>query len=278
MPDNKDKDLKIDESILDEDPPNINEPQTEDDKLENQDPNPDPSQNEEDVIPEKEEKVDDIPEGEDKPTPVSDKPAPVETPEEREKKYHSQQTETQIQIAKNNALKDKITEAKRIGEPTMEELKAFVAQDGVSWDELTTFEQSQAKRTYISEKKLDLITKGAEEQDKIDEWANKIDTFIDTLDANPKYAKLSGHEADFRKFSMKEAHRGTPIEVLLGAFLNDLPAVIKKRGSLFESGSGGEKEEKPGKITDADAVQNLRITNPREYRRQVKAGKIDLEI
>ena len=78
---------------------------------------------------------------------------------------------------------------------------------------------------------------------------------------------------------MQESHRGADIqELLLPAFLHNLPAPVKKTGSLFEKGGGGEKETKPGKITDADQARSLRETNPREYKRQLKAGKIEIEV
>ena len=57
-----------------------------------------------------------------------------------------------------------------------------------------------------------------------------------------------------------------------------IPAPTKKTGSLFEKGGGGEKETTPGKITDADQAALLRQTNPREYKRQVKAGNIVIEV
>ena len=78
---------------------------------------------------------------------------------------------------------------------------------------------------------------------------------------------------------MMEAHRGTPIETLLPAFLFNLPETPKKRNGLFETGGGGTPPEmKPGVITDADEVANLRKTDPKEYKRQLKAGTIKLDV
>lgn len=263
---NKDKTTEVDESILDETPPNINEPQTE---------TPEPE--EETVVEETEEEQVEEDKIEAEPETTTEE-VPTETVEQKEQRYKQQQTEAQIQAAKNRSLIEKVDEATKVGEPTIEELKAFVKVDGVDWDELTTFEQSMARKSYLAEKRFDLVNEAVQSTKKIDEWATKVDTYIDETDGKPEFIKLSGHEADFRKYCMSEAHRGTPIEILLGAFLYNLPQPEKKRGSLFETGSGGEKTEKPGKITDADTVQNLRQTNPREYRRQVRAGKIDLDI
>src|ERR1035437_5739958 len=106
MADNRDKDKKIDESILEETPPDINAPQAVDDKPENQDPNPDPvvEPKEEDVVePDIEPAVEDV---------VED----IETEDDKEKKYKAQQTETQIQVAKNKALIDKFDEGTNLPE------------------------------------------------------------------------------------------------------------------------------------------------------------------
>lgn len=274
-PTNKDKSPEIDESILDETPPNINEPQTspeEETETEKKvedipDEVPDESTEETETLPE-EEKKEEIP-------PV----VPVETQEEKDARYRSQQSEAQIQAARAKALADKVDEAAAIKEPTVEELNAFVAQDGVSWDDLTPFEQAQAKRTYISEKRFNLVNEAVQNTKKIDEWANKIDAFIDETDGKPEYVKLSGHEDEFRRFAMKESHRGVDIQsLLLPAFIQSLPAVAPKRGELFPTGGGGEKAKTSTKITDADEAKALRDTNPREYKRQLKAGNIQVEI
>jgi len=269
MPDNKNKDIEIDESVLDETPPNINEPQTP-----TEEETPEEKKTEEPETPE-------VEEPEEKPEVEKEisKETSIETPDQKEQRYKAQQTEAQIQAAKNRNLIDKVDQATKVGDPTIEELRLFVKQDGVDWDELTTFEQAMAKKSYLAEKRFDLVNEAVQSTKKIDEWATKVDDFIDSTDGKPEFLKLNGHEADFRKYCMQEAHRGTPIDTLLGAFLYNLPVGTQKvRGSLFEKGSGGEKNEKPGKITDADTVATLRTTNPREYARQLKAGKIDLEI
>ena len=260
-PTNKDKDLKLDEAILEEIPPNINEPQEKEEipteKLEEE---------ESKKVVEEDGKVEEKEE------------LSKETSEQKEKRYKAQQTEVQIQAAKNRSLLDKVDQASKIGEPNIEELKAFVGAEGVNWDELTTFEQAMAKKSYLSEKRFDLVNDALQFTKKIDEWATKVDTFIDSIEDDPKYIKLSGNEAEFRKFCMKEAHRGAPIEVLLGSFLYNLPKPQKKQGSIFESGGGGEKIEKPGKLTDVDAIALLREKDPREYKRQLKLGNIIPEI
>lgn len=203
---------------------------------------------------------------------------PIETPEQKEQRYKAQQAEAQVQFERNKALIDKFEKAGQIATPTIDELKAYVRQDGVDWDELTTFEQSMAKKTYISEKKSDSFAEAVTEVKQIDSWSKSVDEFIDSTEDKPEYVELSSHEADFRKFALKDSHRGTPVDILLGAFLHQLPPLEKKKGSMFESGGGGEKTEVKTHIDDADTAKQLRENNPREYKRLLKAGKIKLDV
>lgn len=265
---NKDKTPEIDESVLDETPPNINEPQKPED--------PEPQDTTE--LVEKEDETETTELVDDTEQEISEKPEKIEeTQEEKDKRYRSQQTEAQIQAAKSRALAEKVQTAASLGEPTTEELQTFVSTRGANWDELTNFEQVLAKDAYINSKRFNLINDAVEENTKIDEWANKIDTFIESTDSKPQYVALSSHEDEFRKFCMEKSHRGTPIDVLLSSFLYNLPAPKKIRGSLLEKAGGGEKDTVSGKITDADAAAQLRITNPREYKRQLKLGNIVLD-
>lgn len=280
---NKDKDLKDPEleAVLDETPPDINdplEPETNEDPIPKDEilSDPDNQEPEEDKDPEslEEDVLEDKPE--DKVEP-EDKSESKETPEQKEQRFKAQQTEAQIQVERNKALTDKVEEAATVT-ASEDELRAFVKEDGAEWDELTNFEQGMAKRTYLSEKKFGIVHEAVKTAKQVDEWAGKVDTFIDETDGKPEYVELSGFEADFRKFAMKEAHRGTPIEVLLPAFLHNLPPVKKSRGSLFEKGGGGDKTEKKTGIDDAEVVKKLRESNPKEYKRLLKAGKIKLEV
>jgi hypothetical protein len=265
---NKDKTTEIDESILEETPPNINEPQDkeEEEEIPEEETEVEEEEVEEEVVEEKKEV---------KPPVEEDK----ETPEEKEKRYKAQQSEAQIQIARNKNLVEKVDKAASLPEPTVDELKAFVAQDGINWEDLTTFEQITAKRTYLAERRFALVNEAVQETKKVDEWVGKVDTFIDSTFGKPEFVKLSGHEAEFRKFALKESHRGAEItSLLLPAFLNQLPiAPKKKQAAIFETGGGGEKAETTSKIIDTEKAADLRATNPREWRRQVKAGNIKVE-
>ena len=270
---NKEHDPIIDE-VLDETPPPIDEPSGTEEEVTGIPADeilPDPENVE--LEPDEEESEPETPE-----EPEAEQVEQVETPEQKEQRYKAQQTEAQLQAERNKHLIDKIEESNNLQPPTEAELKAFVKQDGVDWEELTTFEQATAKRTLIAERRSQLLNEAIQGQRKIDEWAKTVDDFIDSTDSKPEFIDLSSHEADFRKFAMKEAHRGTPMDILTAAFLHNLPTEAPKRGSLFPKGGGGEIEKPKEGITDADTVAKLRRNNPREYARQVKAGKIKIEI
>lgn len=163
-------------------------------------------------------------------------------------------------------------------EPTDEDLRAYLAKDGVDMDELTAFEKSTAKKNYIFEKKQAAIDESLQSQKKQSEWVGKIDTFLGSRNNDPKYAGLDGHEAEFKAFAMQ--HPESDIEgLLLPAFLHNLPPANPNRGSLFQKGGGGQPPAKPKtEIDDAEMVKNLREKDPREYKRLLKAKKIKLEV
>lgn len=247
------------------------------------------SQNKEGLTDEQKVKVglSDVEEGEEPsletetPDPVSPEKQPVksETDDDREKRYRAQQAEVQIQTEKSKHLVTTITQADELPEPTDNELRDWLKKDNVELEDLSPFEKSMAKQNLLNKKKLSLITDAAQSSQKIDEWANTVDTFIDSTYGKAEYLGLNGHEADFRKYSMQASHRGVEMEVLLPAFLHSLPPAETKRGDLFNRGGGGERSRaQTDVITDATQAQQLRISNPKEYKRLLNTGKIKIEV
>lgn len=261
------------DAVLEETPPADDAPIIPESDPENVDPNPDPVQ---------------TPNGEE--APVEETPAQEQTPEvtpavpeesaaQKEQRYKAQQAEAQIIAERNKQLTSKVDEAAKLGEPTEEELRTFVRQDGVDWDELTSFEKSMAKKTLKADRQFALVNEAVQSANKIDQWAGEVDKFLDEADGKPEYVSLSNHEAEFRHFAMQATHRGVSMDVLLPAFLHNLPTAPKKRGDMMLKGGGGDKiENAVDGIVDAELAGNLRKNDPREYARQVKAGKIKIEV
>lgn len=231
-----------------------------------------------------EDKEDEEEEIEEDKTPAKKKVAPPpteieeESEEDKEKKYRSQQTEAQIQAEKNKALTDRVEEAANLPEPTEEEVAQYVRSKGVDPEELTAFELAMAKDSLINSKRFGLVNDAVKSQKQVDKWAGDVDSFIESTDSKPEYVDLSGHEDEFRKYAMKESHRGAPLDVLAAAFLHTLPPAKPNRGELFQRGGGGEREKRSDGIMDADRAAELRKNNPKEYKRLVKAQKIKLDI
>ncbi len=265
-PTNKNKEEPLDESILEETPPNINEPQKEEDPIEEE---------KKETIPDKEESIEE-------PEVLEEKKSENKEPEietSAEKRHKAQQTEAQILAARNREFINKVDQASKLPEPTIDELKAYISNDGAEWDDLTSYEQTMAKKNYRLEKQFSIVNEAVQITKKIDEWAIKVDEFIDSTENKAEFVKLQGHEAEFRAFAMKESHRGAAIDtLLLPAFLQNLPTVTKKRGSIFETGGGGEAPEKPGKISTEEAARIRETKGEKAYKRLVQSGQIDDDI
>jgi len=201
---------------------------------------------------------------------------PVETEEQKQQRYKAQQTEAFILSERNKALANTVDEAAKLQDPNEAELRQFVGSTGSDYDELTNFERVMAKKAYLNEKRFAMVNESVQSAKKIDEWAGNVDKFIDESDSKPE-ALLSSHEADFRKYCMQPNHRGVDLDILMGAFLHNLPSKPAKRTTLFPTG-GGEREENKGDTIGEDEAAALRVKDPREYARKIKAGKVRIEI
>lgn len=238
------------EAVLEETPPEITEPIV-----------VEPGKEEEPIVPPVEE------------TPEEVKPSEPITPEVAPEPVE------EVKPVEPVVVPQPVVTPKEVAEPTEEELREYIKQEGSDFDELTNFEKSMAKKNLINDRKVSSLLEASSAQKKIVEWNNKIDTFLSTTNDNPKYVNLGGNEAKFKEFCMKEENRGINIEsVLLPAFLYNLPAKPPKRGSLLEHGGGGERVEHKEGVVDAEMAAKLRKDDPREYARQVKAGKIKIDI
>jgi hypothetical protein len=205
----------------------------------------------------------------------------IDTPEvDYKEKYTESTREAQALFFKNQKLTETIGEADSMSEPTAEELKAYARVQGAEYDDLDTFSQNILKRTFINEKKFDLIKNVANESKKIDEWSKKVDNFIEESIDNSSYPSLNSLGTDFKKFSMKESRRGLDLNDLVSSFLynndkakkNDSPSSV-----LLSGGNSQAAPIKPAGLNEND-IAIIRQKNPREYKRMIKSGEIDLEI
>lgn len=181
---------------------------------------------------------------------------------------------------KNQKLNQTIEEAASIPEPTEAELIAYAKTMDAEYDELDSFSQNVIKRTYISEKRFERIQSVASESKKIDEWSNKVDTFIEDAVDNSKYPSLNTLGADFKKFAMKETRRGVDLDDLVASFLFSAERSMKqtpRKSVLLSGGNSQAAPQKAAGLTDAQ-VAMIRENDPKEYRRLIKTGQINIEI
>ena len=181
---------------------------------------------------------------------------------------------------KNQKLNKTIEEASLIGEPTIEELRQFAKETGADYDELEEFSQNILKRTYINEKRFEKIQNVAKESKQIDDWSESVDSFIEKSIDNGEYPSLNSLGADFKKFAMKESRRGVDLNDLVASFLFSAERSLKQTPKKSVLLSGGNSSAVPAQSAglNENQIAILRETNPKEYRRMIKTGQINLEI
>lgn len=181
---------------------------------------------------------------------------------------------------KNQKLNSVIEEASLIGDPTIDELKEFAKQTGADYEDLDEFSQNILKRTYINEKRFEKIQNVAKESKQIDEWANRVDTFIEDAVDKSKYPSLNSLGQDFKKFAMKESRRGVDLDDLVASFLFSAERSMKlppRKSVLLSNGNSMAAPQPNAGISDQQAAF-IRENDPKEYRRLIKTGQINIEV
>lgn len=181
---------------------------------------------------------------------------------------------------KNQKLNKTIEEASFITEPTEEELKSYAKSKGAEYDDLDTFTQNILKDTYINSRRFEKIQSVTLESKKIDEWANNVDGFIEKSIDSGEYPSLNSLGGEFKKFAMKETRRGVDLNDLVASFLFSAERNLKqspKKSVLLTGGNSSAVPQKSSGLSDAQ-VAMIREKDPKEYRRMIKSGEINLEI
>jgi hypothetical protein len=216
--------------------------------------------------------------------PVEEKTEVVEEPQpspDYKEKYRQSSKESLTQYFKNEKLKETIEEADTLPEPTEEELVVFTRSTGSNYDELDDFTKAMVKKALLSDKRWEKVSSIVKESKDLDAWADKVEEFTNSVETVAKYPIIEENADDFRKFCMKAQRRGMDIEDLATSFLYGLSSTPTKKPSkgsvLLTGGSTGRGEEKPAGLTDED-VKKIRLNDPKELRRLIKAGKVNIEI
>lgn len=182
---------------------------------------------------------------------------------------------------KNEKLNETIEEAANLPEPTEAELKEYATSQGADWEELDVFSRNILKNALVNDRRFEKIRTAQQESKKMDAWAKKVDTFIEDSIDSGKYPSLATHDAEFRKYAMKEPMRGMELDVLVGSFLFGLDTETPnrpKRKSLLLPSTSGQGGTPVKKGLNETQVAFIRTHDPKRYRQLIKSGKINLEI
>jgi hypothetical protein len=210
-------------------------------------------------------------------SPKKEEPKKEEKPMEDWKKRHDESTREAQRLYRNNSqMMTAIAEASNLPDPTEEELKT----EYKNWDDLSETERTFAKDSFINKRFRASVAKAAAEQKGVQEWRDRVDSFIEdprTLTDNPD---LEGKEDEFLEFVLADNKLvGTDFSILVGAFLHAESKKPKKtnKGDMFPTGKSGPAEKphrKSDKISQSDA-EVLKISNYKKYLEFLKAGKIE---
>ena len=213
------------------------------------------------------------------PSPTPSQPDEEDELEKQKKKAKASAQEAQILHSRTKKYDEAVLEAEGITEPTDEEMQKEYGKD--EWEEMTLGQQRMAKKSWVSDKRFEIMARVSKEGKEVQEWVEKVDKFLEDPKTLNKYPVLEGKEEDFKIFSRKDTRRGLDFEDLMLAFVGDLSnnPPKKNKGSMFEKGSAGRKETpKPndGKLT-VQQGKTLRETNYKKWKEMLKAGKISNE-
>lgn len=198
------------------------------------------------------------------------------TPEEKDKKLRASTQEAQILYARNKQVQDAIENAAAIEAPTDDEMR----KEFSDWDKMSDFEKKIARDSEHNKRKVESITNATTKFKELDKWQKEVDEFIDNPETVANEPRLDGKEDEFRVFATKPTRRGVAFDDLVKAFLFDVESERKsrpkKKGKMFENGTGGRKREKAKKTKlSASEAGKLRKTDYKKYVSLLKSGKID---
>lgn len=191
-------------------------------------------------------------------------------------KFVESQREAILLNERNKVATTRIESLTTQDTPTDEAMRKLYPE----WDQLDDYNKKVVIRQETTAMQQARIQ--SQQQDILDR--QKLEDQLEEVTENPKYAKLKGQEAEFKRFAKKPANRGISAEVLAQAFLFDVtdnapaPAAPAPRAEGLPTGSGGPREPlKPKKISLEEASQ-IRKTDGKRYMELAKSGQIDDDI
>lgn len=194
-------------------------------------------------------------------------------------RYKNSTQESQILHAKNKKMNEAFKQVKNVPEPTEEDMTKEYGEE--AWEEMSDFEKKMAKKDWKNDRRFEAINQIAVETEDAEAWSEKVDGFIDDPETLQKNPKLEGKVEEFKAFANKQSRRGVDFEDLTKAFLFDVEQSKppKKKGKMFETGTGGDNKKvdnKPKKLT-IEQSKALKKTNYSAWKEALMNNQIEDE-
>ncbi len=194
------------------------------------------------------------------------------------KRFVESTREGQILSAKNKKLADALEKASTLAAPTEDDLK----HEYSNWEEMTDFEKRLATDNLHNSRRFQEIDQVTADFKDLDQWTEKVDTFIDDPKTLISVPELEGKQSEFKVFATKPSRRGVDFDDLVSAFLFSVEKEKASKPSnkgkkMFEVGNGGSKETPKPKSDKISVEQGrqLRETDYPKWKEYLKADKIE---
>jgi hypothetical protein len=214
------------------------------------------------------EEVEPAKEPQEQPSPEPQTPA---APDYKQKFVDSQREA--ILLAERNKVKEaQIESLTKQDTPTDEAMRNLYPE----WDKLDDYN----KRVLIRQETIAMQNAATRKEQQDILARQRLDDEVESVMDDPKFSKLKGREAEFKRFALKPANRGLSAEVIAKAFLFDAdesspapqPQVTRE---ALPTGSGGPREPlKPKKISIEDAAV-IRKTDFKRYKELLDTNQIE---
>lgn len=192
------------------------------------------------------------------------------------KRYSESSREALIQYTKNKKIEDTIIEASSIKDVSEDDLRKYVRDETngeFNYDELDNLTKLVFKKSYINERKFSAIESVHRESKELDNWAVKIDEFLDETETQNKYPTLVANAKKFKSFCMRRDLVNSDLLLLAGAYLYNQPKKTVT-GSLLET-RGNIKDGQPTKKKSltVDDLAYARTHDHKKYKAMLKARR-----
>jgi hypothetical protein len=195
-------------------------------------------------------------------------------PDYKEKFVHSQR-ESILNAERARVKEAQLDSLTKQDTPTDEAMRGLYPE----WDNLDDYN----KRVLIRTETIAMQNAATRKEQQEIIARQKLEDEVESVMDDPKFSKLKGREAEFKRFALKPANRGLSAEVIAKAFLFDAseespsstPQPQPAPREALPTRSGGPREPlKPKKITLEEAAV-IRKTDYKRYKELVDADAIE---